>query len=182
MTLKDEPLLVGLFHDQESLENAANALHSIGIDRSQLSMLSHKSLEKEEDELSKASSSEENAALAHDRDRQSVHSETDIRQLRTMISGIAGTAGGAAGIGVAMIAGAAALPALAVAAGAGLGTGAVAHIIGRKAGQEEYDALRTQLEHGGIVLWVSPKNDDEREKAEAILRKHAVKAAQPQDL
>lgn len=181
MTLKDEPLLIGLFCDERSLENAVNALQSVGVDRSQLSMLSWKSLEEEADDLSKDASSEQNATLARSLDKQSVHTETDVRQLRTLVSGIAGTAGGSVGIGVAMVAGAAALPALAVAAGAGLGTAAVAHAAGRKASEEELDALRVQLQHGGIVLWVSPQNDDEREKAEAILRQNAARAFHPEE-
>ncbi|NBC33197.1 MAG: hypothetical protein GVY13_11030 [Alphaproteobacteria bacterium] len=180
MTQKDESLLVGLFCDKQSLDEAVNALQSAGIDRSQLSMLSHRSLE--DGTLPPEASSEENASQSSAWDEQSIHSETDIRQLRAMLSGMAGTAGGAVGIGVAMVSGAAALPALAVAAGAGLGTAAVAHVAGRRAGESEFRALQTQIEHGGIVLWVTPQSDEEREKAEAILRKHAARAVPPEEL
>jgi hypothetical protein len=164
--------LVAFFEDEGELEAAESDLQGIGIDRSQLSMLSRKSFE--ENEL-RDGSDVADVAMSQEAQTKPAVSETDLRQGRTMVSGMAGFVGGGVAGAIALLSGAAAAAALPIAAAAGLGVGAAAHAAGRKATKGEVDALRQQLEHGGIVLWVTARDDREEERAIEVLKDHSVR-------
>jgi hypothetical protein len=165
--------LVGLFEDQSTFEAAINDLQAGGIDRSQLSILSHRSFE-EHDPHTEEEAAE--AALDPESQGTAVTSDVDLRQGRTMLSGMAGAVGGSVTGAAILLTGAAAAAALPLAAAAGLGFGAAAHAAGRKASQTETRHLREQLEHGGIVLWVTPRTRHEEEAAMDILDRRAVRS------
>jgi hypothetical protein len=165
--------LVGLFEDQSTFEAAINDLQGTGIDRSQLSILSHKSFE-EHDPHNEEEAAE--AALDPESKGTAVTSDVDLRQGRTMLSGMAGAVGGSVTGAAILLTGAAAAAALPLAAAAGLGFGAAAHAAGRKASHTEVRHLREQLEHGGIVLWVTPRTQHEEETAMDILGRRAARS------
>jgi hypothetical protein len=164
--------LVGFFEDQTELEKAINDLQSVGVDRSQLSMLSRRSFEEHDPQ---DVSDVADLAMSPERDGKPATSEVDIRQGRTMVSGMAGAVGGTAAGAITLLTGAAAAVALPIAAAAGVGLGFATHLAGRKASEAETASLREQLEHGGIVLWVTARNESEEEKAIETLKGHGVR-------
>lgn len=165
---------VGLFQDEDKLFEAISELEGSGFDRADISLLARDSLfdsalEREYDDTHDAMDSPRAP-------REPVVTDTDIRQGRTLATGMVGAAAGMGAAGVAILTGGAALAALAAAAAVGIGSGAVVNAIGRQAGQSEEGFLREQIERGGIVIWVRTPDATAEKNARAILSRHCADA------
>jgi hypothetical protein len=93
--------------------------------------------------------------------------EDEQRNLRTMTSSLAASGAGMAAAGVVIATGGAALPAVAAAAVAGLGAGAVTEGVATAASPD----VRPDEEKAAAVLVVSPANVDQAERAKSVLNK-----------
>jgi hypothetical protein len=163
--------VVAVFDSREALENAIEDLQSNGFDRSQLSLLASQSTV--EDQLQ--------------------HPLRDTRQLqadpaaprsepldRTDVGNVAGVAVGgpaafaalsAAGVAAALTGGAAGIAIAALAAGGGVG--ALGAFLAKQYGDHVAADLQAQVEHGGILLWVSLRTPAQEAEARRLLARHA---------
>ena len=163
---------VGIFHDEKSLRSAADALMISGFDRSYLSLL--------------ASDKAVDDKLGHHYDRVAeLEDDPDVPTQAYVGSDFRAEAQGAivgglvyvgaiASIGAIVASGgtmAAALIGAVVAGGAG---GALGTVLARLLSTHHATNLETQLQRGGLLLWVRTPDAEHEERAIEILREHGA--------
>ncbi len=161
---------VAVFHDERSLQRAADDLLISGFDRSAISLLAGQRVV----ETSLRHSYKSVTDLEDDPRVPRVHyAGTDSRTEAegAVIGGLA-YVGACASAGVVAASGGTALAALVAVTAAGgfaglLGAG-VARLIARHHAQH----LQAQLDKGGLLLWVSVANDGQEREALEILNRH----------
>ncbi len=159
--------LVGLFHNPEDLERAISTLTSSGWDRAELSLLAQHHIFQPDEVEDPA----RNLAGDPDADRQAPVSENDVRQGRTLATGMASVVAAFAASGATIMTGGTALAAVIGAAVAGGGAGAIVEALGRHAGSQRDQFLHEQMEQGGILLWVRLDEPEQEGKARDILQR-----------
>lgn len=166
---------VGVFHNETSLQGAADELMISGFDRSYLSILAgHRTIEKE---------------LGHMYERVTeIEDDPEIPRLAYIGSDSrteaeAGVFGGLAYVGAVAAAGAivasggtitAALVGASVAGGAG---GLIGAALARVIDRHHAHYLQGHLEHGGILLWVKTEDAEHEKRALEILERHSAEDA-----
>jgi hypothetical protein len=163
---------VGLFHSEDELEDAIEALELAGFDRAQINLLAaqrsaeerlrHRITDQRELEDSDA------APLGVHADRHEV-----AEGKAALVSGLA-LVGSFAAIGAVVATGgglAAVIAAAAVAGGAGGGIGG---LIARTVGQHRAQEIEAQLAAGGLLLWVELRSPEQEQKAIEILKRHSA--------
>jgi hypothetical protein len=153
---------VGAFHSPEAMEAAISRLASAGFDRADMSHL----------QLAAAASPEDARRRADDAraPRSAVVSDTDVRQLRTLATSMAGVATAFLVGGITILTGGTAAVAAVGAAVAGGGAAAAVNTAGNLADAGREQALDDQLHHGGILLWVRLHAPGQDAKATEIMR------------
>lgn len=68
------------------------------------------------------------------------------------------------------------LAALAAASAAGLGAGALGGILASYIAKHHADYIQTQIERGGMILWVHSRSPEREAMAQGILSRHAPKS------
>ncbi len=163
---------VGIFHDEKSLRSAADALMISGFDRSYLSLL--------------ASDKAVDDKLGHHYDRVAeleddpdvptqayVGSDSRAEAQGAIVGGLV-YVGAIASIGAIVASGgtmAAALIGAVVAGGAG---GALGTVLARLLSTHHATNLETQLQRGGLLLWVRTPDAEHEQRAIEILREHGA--------
>lgn len=172
MTPSESPALeiVGILPSPEALEDAVSAITSSGWDRSELSLVAQHHLLGDE-ALAEGS---RRAGDDPETERQSVVTEPDIRQARTLAAGMAGVVGAFVASGATILTGGTAFAAVVGAAVLGGGAAAIVEGVGGAVGQHREDFLRQQLNGGGILLWVKLHEPGEEAKARGILERHGA--------
>jgi hypothetical protein len=157
--------VVGTFDSADALEEAISALTSSGWDRAQLSLLAPRG------SVAEHLPGRDTRALADDprAARQAVISDTNLRQERALLAGMAGVIAAFVASGATILTGGAALAAIVGAAAAGGGAAAAVSAIGVGAGRERARFIDQQIAHGGAVLWVTTRDDTEDQQAREIL-------------
>jgi hypothetical protein len=158
--------VVGTFQSADALEGAISALTSAGWDRSLLSLLAQ-----QDATGAGALPGRDTRTIADDPHaaRAAVVSDTDVRQERTLLAGMAGVIAAFVASGATILTGGAALAAVVGAAVAGGGAAAAVSAIGVGAGRARNAFIDEQIAHGGVLLWVTVHDDDEERRARAIL-------------
>lgn len=186
MTQPDGPHseIVGLFHSPEALERAISELASAGWDRAEMSLLGA------QESLSQyQTGGTEGIAHDHSTAHSAVVSKDDVRQMRTLTTGMAGVIAAFVTAGATIMTGGAALAAVVGAAAAGGGAAAAVEALGHNADQRREDHLSEQLAQGGILLWAVLRNSSDEAKAREILQRcggtdvtvHSASTVPPQD-
>jgi hypothetical protein len=163
---------VGIFHDEKSLRSAADALMISGFDRSYLSLL--------------ASDKAVDQKLGHHYGRVAeleddpdvptqayVGSDSRAEAQGAIVGGLV-YVGAIASIGAIVASGgtmAAALIGAVVAGGAG---GALGTVLARLLSTHHAANLETQLQRGGLLLWVRTADAEHEQRAIDILRQHGA--------
>ncbi len=163
---------VGTFRSEERLEAAVSELTSSGWDRAQLSLLAPESLVSPH--LGTLQRTAREASDDPELERGAVVSDADVRQGRTLASGMAGVIAAFGAAGAVVATGGGALVALVGAAIAGGGATAAVNAAGRWLGARHDDFLQEQVDRGGILLWVTLRSPGQDEKAQEILRRHGA--------
>jgi hypothetical protein len=158
--------IVGLFHSPDALERAVSELTSAGWDRAELSLLGAPELLTPADR-----EAGRRMGRAPGAPQSPVVSKDDVRQMRTLTGGLAGVVAAFAAAGATIMTGGAALAAIVGAAAAGGGAAAAVEGLGRNADEKREQALRKQLETGGILLWAILRQDADEAKARTILQR-----------
>lgn len=153
--------IVGLFHTPETLERAISELASAGWDRAELSLLGRQDL------LRHDSASE--IAADPDTPHSAAVSKDDVRQMRTLTSGMAGVIAAFAAAGATIMTGGAALAAVVGAAVAGGGAAAGMEALGRSADKQRDQRLQEQIEQGGVLLWALLRRAEDEALARAVM-------------
>jgi hypothetical protein len=157
--------IVGVLHDGESLEEAIGALASAGWDRAELSLLGGQDL--------LGTGLGDQPAPARADDPAAPHGaavvKDDVRQMRTLTAGIAGTVAAFLAAGATIMSGGATLVAIIGAAVSGGGAAALVEAVGKGVDLRREDHLREQVAQGGILLWATLREPSDEIKAKEIL-------------
>lgn len=163
---------VGTFRSEEQLEAAVSELASAGWDRAEMSLLGAHSMIAPHVETPPQGARK--ASDDPDLPRGSVVSDDDMRQGRTLASGMAGVVAAFGAAGAVVVTGGTALAAVVGAAVAGGGATAAVHAAGRWLSGRHDDFLQEQIDRGGILLWVALRQPGQDQKAQEILRRHGA--------
>ena len=172
MAERDIREAVGLFHDEGSLEAAADALMLAGFDRADLSLLAaSETVERRLGHLyRKVNELEDDPAVAH-----LAFMDTDSRtEAKGVLVGGLAYVGAVAAAGFVVASGgaiAALLVGTALAGGAG---GLIGAALARFVGRHHAQYLQQHLDRGGLLLWVHADNEDEERLACEILASHGA--------
>jgi hypothetical protein len=171
---------VGIFNSPQDVEHVVRDLMTVGFDRADISILATE--ETVRDKLGRYYQDTHAAADDPRAPRQS-WAEPESRAVgQTALTGVLGYIGAVTAGGVAFATGGAA--ALVIAAGVigGGVSGGIGFGLGRLIDDEVADSLETQLEHGGIVVWVKVEDEDEASTAGAVLTRHAAQDVHVHDI
>lgn len=171
--------IVGLFQTSEDLERAISDLAGAGWDRAELSLLGAADLMADNDQAIRQRQSTTPAgrqiqAGQAGAPQSPVVSKDDVRQIRTLSSGMAGVVAAFVAAGATVMSGGAALAAIIGAAAAGGGAAAAVEGLGHAADEKRERALRQQLETGGILLWALLRQPRDEATARAILERNGA--------
>jgi hypothetical protein len=158
--------IVGVFRSAEAVETAVGELASAGWDRADMSLIGGKDLLPPDLGLKPTGHRE-----STDEPDSAPVVKDDLRQMRTLTTGMAGTVAAFLAAGATIMSGGATLVAIIGAAVAGGGAAALVEALGHDVDQQREELLHEQLACGGILLWVALHEPQEEAKARAILEK-----------
>lgn len=171
---------VGVFHDERSLQGAVDEMLVAGFDRSSMSLLAseravseklghrYRKIDEIEDDLTVP-------RIAY------VGSDSRIEGEAVAVSGLA-YVGALGAVGAIVASGGTVAAAIIGAAAAGGMGGLVGSALSRFLAQHHADRLRQQLDHGGLLLWVSTHDEAQEKKACEVLRKSGAEHVHVHDL
>lgn len=154
----------GLFPSNATLEDGIARLTADGFDRADISI--------PDANPPSVDTTPEQGAL-------NPNTETDDRQLRTLQTGLAASAGALAAAGAVIATGGAAAPAVAAAVAGGAGMGAAASGVSTAASASKISAREEAASRGELVLSVALRNASQRNKAEAAMWKAGAMRVAP---
>jgi hypothetical protein len=163
---------VGVFHDEQSLQTAADELLIAGFDRSHLSLLAgDKTVERELGHTyTKVAEIEDDPAVPY---LAYIGSDSRTEAKGAVIGGLA-YVGAIGTVGLIVASGgtvAAALIGAALAGGAG---GLIGARLSGFIDSHHAHYLQDQLDRGGLLLWVRTVDAEHEERAQEILRRHSA--------
>ena len=164
--------VVGIFHTFDDLEAAIDELLSSGFDRAEISLLAS-----EETVAQKLGVRFRPAAEIADDPavpRAAFVSTEAIGDAEGGLIGGLAYLGATAGIGVMVLSGGALATIIAAAVLAGGAGGLIGSVLARWVGHHHAAYLQTQLENGGLLLWVRAWNEQDDVRAVDIMAKHAA--------
>lgn len=172
---QDEKLVreaVGIFDDAETLQEAVDELESHGFDRAELSLLAGEKTVEE-----KLGHVYQRAAELEDDPNAPRAAFVNAESLGAAEGGLIGGflyVMGVAAAGAVVASGGALAAILSAGAMAG-GTGAlIGTVLALVVGEHHADFLQTQLDRGGLLLWVHTRDAEHEAKATEILSKHSA--------
>jgi hypothetical protein len=171
---------VGVFHDRESFLNAVDDLLSAGFDRSDLSLLAGE--QAVEDKLGHAYERAQDLEDNADVPRVAFVGDHSLAEAGTGIIGGLAYIGAVAAAGAVVASGGALAATIAAAAIAGGGGGAIGAIGARVLGRDRAQALKGQLDRGGLLLWVRVRNEACEQRASDILTRNGAEDVHVHDL
>jgi hypothetical protein len=163
----------GIFDDAKSFEKALDELTGSGFDHADISLL--------------ASQSAVEAKLGHRYERTSDLADREgVPRISLVPKSAVGNAqgtligglvyiGALAAAGPIIVAGGSIAAAIGAAVAAGGAGGLLGGFLGKLVGDKHSGLMEEQLQHGGLILWVSLKDPEHEEKAVAILKRNGAK-------
>jgi hypothetical protein len=163
---------VGIFHDEKSLRSAADALMISGFDRSYLSLLaSDRAVDKK-----LGHHFERVAELEDDPDvptQAYVGSDSRAEAQGALVGGLV-YVGAIASIGAIVASGGTMAAALIGAVAVGGAGGALGAVLARLLDKHHATRMETQLQRGGLLLWVRTPDAEHEQRAVDILKQHGA--------
>jgi outer membrane lipoprotein SlyB len=163
---------VAVFHDWASLQACVDDLLSSGFDRSELSLLAaQKAVEQKLGHVY-----EKVAELEDDPEvpRTAFVGRDSHIEARTGVIGALAYVGAAAAIGVVVASGGTIAAAIAAAAVAGGSGGLLGTVATRWLGRDRAKEIQSQIDRGGLLLWVRARDRAHEERAVAVLDRHSA--------
>ncbi len=163
---------VGVFQDSKTLEAAIDELLTAGFGRVDLSLLAGEDTVREK--LGHAYRRAEDAEDDPNAPRAVyVSSESRGDAEGGLIGGLF-YVGAVAAAGAVVASGGAVAAAIAAAAAAGAGGGAIGALLAGVLARHHADYIQSQLDHGGLVLWVRLRDAAHEKRAVEILSRHSA--------
>jgi hypothetical protein len=162
---------VGVFASEHDLQAAIDELLSSGFHRAELSLLASESAVKEKlgSGFASARVVEDDPAVP----RTAYVSPEAIGDAQGGIVGGLVYAGATAAAGTVLISGGAIVVAVIAAALVGGTGGIVGALLAKWLGDNHARYLRTQVDHGGLLLWVRTRDAKAEDRAADVLKKHS---------
>ena len=171
---------VGVFTSANDLQEAIDELQSSGFHRAELSLLA--SVEAGNEKLGSGFA---NARAVEDDpvvSRTAYVSPEAIGDAQGgIVSGLV-YAGATAAAGTVLISGGAIVAALVAATLVGGAGGIVGVLLAKWLGDNHAQYLQTQVDHGGLLLWVRTRDANAEERATAILKRHSSRDVHVHDI
>ncbi len=164
---------VGIFADEHSYQKAIDELLSSGFDHGDISMLAAEKTVQEKLKNSftqtgdLADSSEQDVQRRHYVATESVGNAKGV-----MIGGLV-YVGALAAAGPIILSGGTLAVGIAAAAAAGGAGGVLGSVLSKWLGDSEGKLIQTQLENGGLLLWVHTRDAEHERRALEIMERHA---------
>lgn len=167
MSEKTRTEAVGIFHDAEALQAAADALLIAGFDRADLSLLAAQ--ETVEQKLGHAYSN--TAELADDPQvaTQAYTGEDSLTEAKAATVGVLFFVGAMAAMGAVVASGGTLAAAIGGALAAGGTGGAIGAVLAGFMERRHAETLQRQLDKGGILLWVRTADSEHEQRALEVL-------------
>lgn len=171
---------VAVFHDQPVFQAAADDLMNSGFDRSELSLLaSHKTVEQKLGHLyEKISELEDDPNVP----RVAYSGRDSLTEGRTAIVGGLAYIGAVAAVGAIVASGGTLAAAIAGAVVAGGSGGLLGTFGARWLGRDRATEIQSQIEKGGLLLWVRVRDAEHEQRALEILNRHSAEDVHVHDL
>ena len=162
---------VGIFASADDLQAAIDELQSSGFHRAELSLLANEEAvsEKLGGGFAKTSALEDEPDVP----RTAYVSPEAIGDAQGGIVGGLAYAGATAAAGAVVISGGTIVAAVVAATLVGGAGGIVGALLAKWLGDSHGDYLQTQIDHGGLLLWVRTRDAGAEERAQEILRRHS---------
>jgi hypothetical protein len=160
---------VGVFDDESALQSAVDELFLAGFDRSSLSLLAseHAVEEKLGHRYDKVAELEDDPTVPR---IAYLGKDSRVEGESAVVSGLA-YVGALGAIGAIVASGGTIAAALIGAAAAGGVGGLIGTVLARFIAGHHADYLQEQLDHGGLLLWVSVRDAEQERKACEVLRR-----------
>lgn len=172
--------VVGVFHEQGSLQGAIDDLLGSGFDRAEVSLLA--SDEAIERKLGHAYARVQELEDDSEVPRVAFIGDDALAEARTGVIGGLAYIGAVAAAGAVVASGGALAGAIAAAAIAGGGGGLLGSWVTRHLGEARARDLQRQLDHGGLLLWVHIRDPAHEARAVQILRENGAEDVHAHDL
>jgi hypothetical protein len=172
--------VAGVFRDAEALDRAVEALLEAGFDRSDIDLMA--GLDAIRDRLGGIYLSAKELPDVPGVPRRTYIARKDTANALPLVAGVLSYVGAtAAAFGIVASGGALAVALAAAAAGGAVGAGAGV-LLTRLLGRERAKELESQMETGGMVLWVRVRSPDLEERAQQLLREHSAEAVRAHEM
>ena len=161
-----------LFHDWASLQACVDDLLSSGFDRSELSLLAGQKVVEEKlgHVYEKVADLEDDPEVP----RTAFVGRDSHIEARAGVIGALAYVGAAAAIGVVVASGGTIAAAIAAAAVAGGSGGLLGTFATRWLGRDRAKQIQSQIDKGGLLLWVRARDRAHEERAVAVLNRHSA--------
>lgn len=160
--------IVGVFQSREELEKAFQDLQSYGIERAQLTILGTEAALRERLGVAVP-------ARPHGSDVEAPVDTEDEANVSRIVAGIPAYLGAVLAAGVTVASGGALGVAAIAALAGGAGGGLLGYGAARALQNEVEGTYAEQLDHGGILLLVHPRSEQDAVNAKAILARRATR-------
>ena len=163
---------VGVFKDAASLEAAIDELLSSGFDRAELSLLAGEDVVQQKlgHRYDKVTELEDDPSAP----RVAYVPNESIGGLEGGLIGGLMYVGAVAAVGAVVASGGALATVIAAAGVAGGAGGAIGVALAKLLEKHHADHLQTQIDHGGLLLWVRTRDATHEDRAQEILRRHSA--------
>ena len=163
---------VGVFHTWENLQAAVDELLSHGFDRSEISLLAGERFVQNKlgHVYTKVSELEDDA----DAPRIAFVGRDSLTEGKASAIGTLGYVGAVAAVGAVVASGGALAWVILAGVAAGGGGAALGGLLVRALGRGHARDLETQINKGGMLLWVRTRDTEHEERATAILSRHGA--------
>ena len=171
---------VGVFHDWTALQACVDDLLSSGFDRSELSLLAgQKAVEEKLGHVyAKVAELEDDPEVP----RTAFVGRDSFIEGRTGVIGALAYIGAAAAIGGVVASGGTLAAAIAAAAVAGGSGGLIGTLATRWLGRDRAKEIQSQIDRGGLLLWVRARDRAHEDRAVAVLNRHSADHVHVHDL
>jgi hypothetical protein len=171
---------VGVFHEWKALQSAVDELLNSGFDRSELSLLAGQRVVEEKlgHVYEKVSELEDNLEVPR---RAFIGRDSLVEGRAGVIGGLA-YIGAVAAIGAVVASGGTLAVAIAAGVVAGGSGGVLGTLAARWLGRDRAKEIQTQIDRGGLLLWVRLRDGAHEERAVAILNRHSADDVHVHDL
>jgi hypothetical protein len=161
---------VGVFHHWQNLQAAVDELLAHGFDRAELSLLAgEKTVEKKLGHVyQKVNELEDDAEVP----RAAFVGRDSLTEGKTAAIGGLAYVGAVAAVGAVVASGGTLAAAILAALAAGVGGAGIGTALSRMFGRERAQSIETQINKGGLLLWVRTRTPEHEAAAAEILKRH----------